>query len=218
MRRVLEYSTLVDAPVITHAEDRTLVAGGVVNEGAGLDAARPARQSRRSPRRCTIARDLVLARVTGAHLHVAHVSTRGGDRADPARARARHPRDRRGRAAPPDAHRRGGARLRHQREDGAAAALARTIATRAAPALADGTIDAIATDHAPHALHEKELDFREAPPGMIGFETALAVVLDLVRARRAHAARAGAPAVDEPGAHPARGGRDARARARSPTS
>ena len=49
-------------------------------------------------------------------------------------------------------------------------------------ALADGTIDAIATDHAPHALHEKELDFREAPPGMIGFETAVAVVLDLVRA------------------------------------
>jgi dihydroorotase len=42
-------------------------------------------------------------------------------------------------------------------------------------------IDAIATDHAPHALHEKELDFREAPPGMIGFETAVAVVLDLVR-------------------------------------
>ena len=48
--------------------------------------------------------------------------------------------------------------------------------------LAAGTIDAIATDHAPHALHEKELDFREAPPGMIGFETAVAVVLDLVRA------------------------------------
>ena len=47
--------------------------------------------------------------------------------------------------------------------------------------LADGTLDAIATDHAPHALHEKDLDFVEAPPGLIGFETAVAVVLDLVR-------------------------------------
>ena len=48
--------------------------------------------------------------------------------------------------------------------------------------LADGTLDAIATDHAPHAQHEKELEFTEAPPGMIGFETAAAVTLELVRA------------------------------------
>jgi len=47
--------------------------------------------------------------------------------------------------------------------------------------LVDGTIDAIATDHAPHAQHEKDQEFTEAPPGMIGFETAAAVVLDLVR-------------------------------------
>jgi dihydroorotase len=48
--------------------------------------------------------------------------------------------------------------------------------------LADGTIDAIATDHAPHAVHEKDQEFTLAPPGMIGLETAVAVVLDLVRA------------------------------------
>jgi dihydroorotase len=47
--------------------------------------------------------------------------------------------------------------------------------------LADGTLDAIATDHAPHAVHEKDLEFTLAPPGMIGFETAFAVVLELVR-------------------------------------
>jgi dihydroorotase len=47
--------------------------------------------------------------------------------------------------------------------------------------LRDGTIDAIATDHAPHAVHEKEVEFTAAPPGVIGFETAFAVVLDLVR-------------------------------------
>ena len=52
--------------------------------------------------------------------------------------------------------------------------------------LVEGTLDAIATDHAPHAQHEKELDFVEAPPGMIGFETALAVVLDMVREEEIH--------------------------------
>ena len=48
--------------------------------------------------------------------------------------------------------------------------------------LADGTIDVIATDHAPHAVHEKEVEFTEAPPGVLGFETAYGVVMDLVRA------------------------------------
>ena len=49
-------------------------------------------------------------------------------------------------------------------------------------ALAEGVIDVIATDHAPHALHEKEVEFTAAPPGILGFETAYAVVMDLVRA------------------------------------
>jgi dihydroorotase len=179
MRRVLQYSRLVDAPVITHAEDRTLVAGGVVNEGAvstrlGLPG-NPA-----IAEEVHISRDLVLARVTGAHLHVAHVSTRGGiEQIRRARELGIHVTsevtphhlaltdeaalefDTNAKVAPP---------LRSAEDRDACRA-----------ALADGTIDAIATDHAPHALHEKELDFREAPPGMIGFETAVAVVLDLVR-------------------------------------
>jgi dihydroorotase len=179
MRRVLEYSKLVDAPVITHAEDRTLVAGGVVNEGVvstrlGLPG-NPA-----IAEEVHISRDIVLARVTGAHLHVAHVSTRGGvDEIRRARELGIHVTsevtphhltltdeaaldfDTNAKVAPP---------LRSAEDRDACRA-----------ALADGTIDAIATDHAPHALHEKELDFREAPPGMIGFETAVAVVLDLVR-------------------------------------
>ena len=57
--------------------------------------------------------------------------------------------------------------------------------------LADGTIDAIATDHAPHAVEEKEAEFDQAPPGTIGLETALAAVLtDLVETGRAHVGRA----------------------------
>ncbi|MGH7337390.1 MAG: dihydroorotase, partial [Myxococcota bacterium] len=180
MRRVLQYSKLVEAPVITHAEDRTLVAGGVVNEGAvstrlGLPG-NPALAEE-----VHISRDLALARVTGAHLHVAHVSTRGGiEQIRRARELGIHVTsevaphhltltdeaalgfDTNAKVAPP---------LRSAEDRDACRA-----------ALAEGIIDAIATDHAPHALHEKELDFREAPPGMIGFETAVAVVLDLVRA------------------------------------
>ena len=120
-----------------------------------------------------VARDLLLAELTGAHLHVAHVSTAGAVDADPRGARARRARHRRGDAAPPDAHRRGDAGLRHQHEDGAAAALGERRREACRAGLADGTIDAIATDHAPHALHEKDVEFTAAPPGVIGFETAV---------------------------------------------
>ena len=76
MRHVLEYSRLVGVPVITHAEDRTLVAGGVINEGAvstrlGLPGNPGIAED------VLVARDLMLAEFAEAHLHVAHVSTRG---------------------------------------------------------------------------------------------------------------------------------------------
>jgi dihydroorotase len=180
MRRVLQYSTLVEVPVITHAEDRTLVAGGVVNEGPvstrlGLPG-NPA-----IAEEVHISRDLVLARVTGAHLHVAHVSTRGGiEQIRRARELGIHVTSE---VAPHHLTLTDEAALEFDTNAKVAPPL-RSAEDRDAcrAALADGTIDAIATDHAPHALHEKELDFREAPPGMIGFETAVAVVLDLVRA------------------------------------
>jgi dihydroorotase len=179
MRRVLEYSKLVDAPVITHAEDRTLVAGGVVNEGPvstrlGLPG-NPAMAEE-----LHISRDLMLARMTGSHLHVAHVSTRGGiEQIRRARELGIHVTSE---VAPHHLTLTDEAALDFDTNAKVAPPL-RSADDRAAcrAGLADGTIDAIATDHAPHALHEKELDFREAPPGMIGFETALAVVLDLVR-------------------------------------
>ncbi len=179
MRRVLEYSRLVETPVIAHCEDLTLVADGVVNEGPvstrlGLPG-NPA-----VAELVLVQRDLALAELCGAHLHVAHVSTAGAVEAlRRARERGVHVTaevtphhltltdeaalgyDTNTKMAPP---------LR-SRED--------VLACRAG--LADGSLDAIATDHAPHALHEKDLEFTEAPPGVIGFETALAVVLELVR-------------------------------------
>lgn len=179
MRRVLQYSKMVDRVVMTHAEDRTLVGDGVVNEGAvstrlGLPGNPAAAEV------VHVARDLILAEETGAHLHIAHVSTAGAvDYIRDARARgvrvtaevaphhlaltdeATLGYDTNAKMAPP-------LRSEHDR-----------LACRAA--LADGTIDAIATDHAPHAVHEKDVEFTAAPPGVLGFETAVPVTLDLVR-------------------------------------
>ena len=139
-----------------------------------------------------VARDLALARLTGGRYHVLHVSsaqTRRARARREGRGRARH---RRVHAATPRAHRRGVRRLRSGVQDEPAAARASATSTRCAPALVDGTIDAIATDHAPHAPETKDVPFEEAPPGMLGVETALAVVLTtLVEPGVAHA-RAGA--------------------------
>jgi len=180
MRRVLEYSGLVRVPVITHAEDRTLVREGVVNEGpASTRLGLPGNPAVAEV--VHVARDLALAELTGAHLHVAHVSTAGAvDLIRAARERGVHVTaevtphhvaltdeatlgyDTNTKMAPP---------LRSPRD---------VEACRAG--LADGTIDAIATDHAPHAVHEKDVEFTAAPPGVIGLETAVPVTLALVRA------------------------------------
>jgi dihydroorotase len=178
-RRVLEYSRLVEVPVIVHAEDRTLVQDGVVNEGPvstklGLPGNPAVAET------VHVARDLMLAELTGAHVHVAHVSTAGAVALiRDARHRGVHVTaevsphhltlideatlgfDTNTKMAPP---------LR---------SLADVEACRRG--LADGTIDAIATDHAPHAVHEKEVEFTAAPCGVLGLETALAVVFELVR-------------------------------------
>lgn len=178
-RRVMEYSKLVQVPVIVHAEDRTLVGDGVVNEGAvstrlGLPGNPGLAEA------VHVSRDIQLAELTGAHVHIAHVST--GAAVEMVRvARERGIRvtaevtphhlaltdeatlgfDTNTKMAPP---------LRGQSDMEACRA-----------GLADGTIDCIATDHAPHAMHEKDVDFCDAPNGILGFETALPVVLDLVR-------------------------------------
>jgi dihydroorotase len=178
-RRVFEYSRLVEKPVMVHAEDRTLVRDGVVNEGAvstrlGLPG-NPAMAEV-----VHIARDLLLAEHSGAHLHVAHVSTAGG---------VAHVREARARGIHVTAE-----VTPHHLTLTDEATLGYDPNTKMAPplrgkddvaacveALADGTIDAIATDHAPHAVHEKEVEFTAAPPGVLGFETAFPVVLELVR-------------------------------------
>jgi dihydroorotase len=179
MRRVLEYSRMVGAPVIVHAEDRTLVGEGVVNEGPistrlGLPGNPAAAEA------ICVARDIALAELAGAHLHVAHVSTGAGvELIRAARARGVHVT---AEVTPHHLALTDEATLGYDPNTKMAPPLRSAADVRACRAgLADGTIDAVATDHAPHAVHEKEVDFAEAPNGIIGLETAVAVALDLVR-------------------------------------
>ncbi len=179
MRRVLEYSRLVGVPIIVHCEDRTLVGNGVVNEGPvstklGLPGNPAAAEE------VHVVRDLMLAELTGAHLHIAHVSTAGSVEA------VRRARERgvnvTAEVTPHHLTLTDEAVLGYDTNTKVAPPLRSAADVAACRAgLADGTLDAIATDHAPHAQHEKEQEFTEAPSGMIGFETAAAVVLDLVR-------------------------------------
>ena len=113
MRRVLQYSRLVEVPVIVHCEDRTLVGRRRRERGAGLDAPRPARQPRRGRGGADRARPAA-GRGDGRASARGPRLDRGRCQHDPARPRAGHLGHRRGDATSPDAHRRGGARLRHQ--------------------------------------------------------------------------------------------------------
>jgi dihydroorotase len=180
MRRVLEYSGLVRVPVIVHAEDRTLARDGVVNEGPvstrlGLPGNPAAAEA------IHVARDLMLAELTGAHLHVAHVSTAAAvDLIRAARERGVHVT---AEVTPHHLTLTDEATLGYDTNTRMAPPLRSAADVRACRAgLADGTLDAIATDHAPHAVHEKDVEFTAAPPGVIGFETAVGVTLELVRA------------------------------------
>ena len=165
-----------------------------------------------------VARDLELVRADRRALpRRAHQQRRlgaAGARGQAARAAG----DLRGDAAPPDADRRGLRRLRHVDQVQPAAAHRRPTSTALREALADGTIDAIATDHAPHSPVEKDVEFEQAAFGMIGLETALPLVLELVARRDADAGRAGRRAERRAGARLRAAGRHAGRRRAAPTS
>lgn len=179
MRRALEYAAGFGLRVISHCEDVDLVAGGAMNEGAqatrmGVPGIPNAAES------VMVMRDIALAGLTGTSVHIAHVSARESVEA-----------------------------IRRAKQDGiavtaetaphyftltdAAVAGYDTNAKMNPPlrreqdrqavrqGLADGTLDAIATDHAPHDILEKEVEFDRAANGIIGLESALALGLQLVR-------------------------------------
>jgi len=183
LRRAFEHASLFHLRVVQHAEDRTLSEGAPMHEGAvstrlGL-VGQPA-----IAEAAAVGRDLLVAEQTGGRLHVAHLSTA-----------AALDLVRRGRAAGIDVtcevtpHH----LVLSDEEIAASAFSTRTKMnpplretsdlTALAVALSDGTIDAIATDHAPHHADEKAVEFDAAPFGVVGLETAASVVHDRLVAR-----------------------------------
>jgi dihydroorotase len=175
MRNALEYARTFGIPVIDHCEEPTLAAGGAMNEG--LVSARLGLKGIPAEAEEIMAiRDILLARRTGGHVHLAHMSTKGSvelirwgkERGINVTAEvcphhlslteeAVEGYDTNAKMNPP---------LRTA-EDVAALR----------EAVRDGAIDVIATDHAPHHYDEKEREFQNAPNGIVGLETALAVVV-----------------------------------------
>jgi dihydroorotase len=175
MRRALEYASMFGRPVIDHCQELTLSAGGVMNEGfVSTNLGLPGMPA--IAEEIMVARDLFLAKYTGGKLHIAHVSTAGAVELI-RRARAEGVQvtcevtphhltltdeavvgfDTNTKMNPP---------LR---------TAADVEALRAG--LRDGTIQVIASDHAPHAIEEKEVECAAAPFGIIGLETSLGLVL-----------------------------------------
>lgn len=178
MRRALEYSRTFDLPVITHALDPVIAGTGVMNEGIvstrlGLKGIPSAAED------AIVARDIQLAEFTDGRLHVAHVTTRGAVEL----IRAAKKRGVRVTAEATPHH--------LVLDDGALAGydtnLKMSPPLRAPEdvkalreGLKDGTIDCIATDHAPHSTEDKDVEFDLAANGIVGLETALPLVLGLV--------------------------------------
>jgi dihydroorotase len=182
MRHALEYSLLVDRPIASHAEEADLVDGGVMHEGA-LATVLGLKGIPREAEEIGVARDLALAQLTGGRLHLAHLSTAGAvEQVRQAKARgvrvtaevAPHhlalsdealtlkPYDTNARTTPP---------LRSKAD-------ARALLD----GLLDGTIDCIASDHAPRRWIDKACEFDQALPGISSLETAFGLLMRLVHA------------------------------------
>ncbi len=178
MRRALEYASDFGLPVISHSEEASL-STGVMNEGPvstqlGLKGIPTAAEA------IMVYREIALAEFTGAHVHIAHVSTAMSiDLIRAAKARGVRVT---AETAPHYFTLTDEAVIGYDTNTKMNPPL-RSAADRAAirAALADGTLDAIATDHAPHSILEKELEFDAAANGIIGLETALPLGLALVR-------------------------------------
>jgi len=175
MRRVMDYCAMFDVPVILHCEDESLSDEGLMNEGL-ISTILGLKGIPDEAEEIAVARNLMLARLAGCRVHIAHVSTKGSveiiRRAKEAGIRvtcetcpqyfslteeAVKGYDTNAKMNPP----------------------LRTVEDLSAikEGLADGTIDVIATDHAPHAIEEKETEFAVAANGMVGLETAVGLVM-----------------------------------------
>lgn len=174
MRRAMQYAAMLGLTVLSHCEDLSLADGGQMHEGAvstmlGLKGIPAAAEE------VMVARDILLAESTGCRLHLAHISTLGS---------VRLVRQAKERGVKVTAE----ATPHHFTLTEEALQGFNTNAKVNPPlrgkqdveaikeGLRDGTIDIIATDHAPHAYHEKDVEFQLAPNGLVGLETAVGLV------------------------------------------
>jgi dihydroorotase len=175
MRTALEYARTFGIPVADHCEEPTLAAGGAMNEG--LVSARLGLKGIPSEAEEIMAiRDILLARRTGGHIHLCHMSTRGS--VELIRWGKERGIDVTAEVCPHHLS------LTEDAVEGYDTNAKMNPPLRTAAdvealqqAVQDGTIDVIATDHAPHHYDEKEREFADAPNGIVGLETALAVNL-----------------------------------------
>ena len=176
MRRALEYASGIGVLIAQHAEEPCLTVGAVAHEGP--NAARLGLTGwPRSAEESIVARDAILARDAGARVHICHASTAGTVElvrwakeqgiSITAEVTPHHLLLDDGRLDSYDGRNRVNPPLREASD---------AVALR--QALADGVIDCVATDHAPHAEHEKMCEFAAARPGMLGLQTALSVVVE----------------------------------------
>ncbi len=188
MRRAMHRAAEVGLPVIDHCEDVTLSACGCMNEGPVSRALRLQAMPAEAEDRM-VHRDITLAKETGVRLHVAHVSTEGTVRAV---RRAKEQGIRVTAEACPHHFLLTDEAVREQGVNAKMNPPLRSERDRAAlvEGLADGTIDAIATDHAPHAEYEKQWGMDRAPFGIVGLETALGLTMSLVQTGRLALSRA----------------------------
>jgi dihydroorotase len=176
MRRAVEYAHMFDLPVMDHCQDKALTEGGMMNEGywslrLGLGGMPSAAED------IIVARDIILSKYTGAHIHMQHLSS--AHSVDLVRQAKKDGINVTAEATPhhlyftDEALKTYDTLLKMNPP-------VRTEADRQAiiEGILDGTIDCIATDHAPHTDDEKDVEFDAAPFGIIGMETALAVCLE----------------------------------------
>ena len=180
MRTALEYARTFGIPVADHCEEPTLAAGGAMHEGL-VSARLGLKGIPAAAEEIMVARDILLAELTGGHVHLCHMSTRGSAElirrakergiAVTAEVTPHHLTLTDAACERYDTHAKMTPPLRERAD---------VEALRAA--LKEGVIDCVASDHAPHAYDEKEAAFDDAPFGVIGLETAFAVLhTELVR-------------------------------------
>lgn len=175
MRRALEYAKMFDLPVISHCEDKNLSKDGVMNEGY-ISTILGLRGIPKEAEEVMVARDIILAELTGGHLHIAHISTAGSvELIRQAKKR--------------------GIKVTCETAPQYFTLTEETVSqfdtnTKVNPplrtkldleaikeGLKDGTIDCIATDHAPHTEEEKNKEYDLAPFGIIGLETLFSLII-----------------------------------------